>query len=1402
MTQQRNNAFNHLTTQVISSRKNSLPTSNESTSSSETTPPVYEQPKSSSTSAYEVFVTNEFLNVLSPDIINVKQSEPVNVNPVTVNPLYTYNILLQDNIIHDVFYVNHPRNTVDSTEVYTTSQYGIILNNQADTETKIDGKHIYKLNVNNNVKYFAVIDTNNTGNTSTIKTTYDYPVVELTHYNEQINAFKLSQPAYIKLSTFGKNNALPSGKNSYSHMFEGVECIDKYYKINTSDTYTYNETQLSWRKLYDSSYKCLYGNDEYGISYIEYIDSTVTKYKQTKYNDNIKNDLYIKQFVNVHVDDYTTYNSDLYILENGELRKTTYGNQDAILPSGSDTYSNIYQLTYEYIPVNSENDITLSDDIKKYIYININPVIAYGGQPEQKPCYVLLSRNNIYTSSNGLLFCDNSYALTKTGYEWKDSIYIKYNYKLVTSKSDLQNYHNQNKNIYVFNSTYTLTNIASDFIGNIDITGKTIYCDRARKVIDFTTVYSNYTKAIINGYDNILNDYNKLNSYTCGKAEIYFKLEFIPVISTNDNYIDILNNDDITDISDNNIYVEELSYLKLTENLYPKNYDVNIYEYGIHIVDSIKTPQYFATDYVNLGETGYKIDDNFATASIYVNGENKNYYYRSIYETPKFYRKPVFIKYNSFDKTNGVTDKKYYIEETENKKVKSQEIFIEDITAYGVCNQLTEYEKYEDKYADIIVYEKEKTYKLEGTTNITDADVVYTDYLYENYVVNGGVTISEDGCKYYTNLLCFNQHNKYAEQYRELIKKSKITDKYTYIKSGNIYNYSTLNESNEYYTKKISASIYGIISSSEIPNNHDIIEVYKAIDNTNLESKIITNEVLDISAVTTKVPIVLENNYKITDFNSYKWTDPEYGYVIFDQGDGTYAYKYVQKTAGFWQPDYNVETIPLQIASYTFYPQTDGISNISATYSFVPNSYILQSVVEYPEISYCAKENVDTRQFRYTYIGEDGTTQEYDINGPIEFDGLVYYGLAESNRVLLTQHSTVVTTDIPVEHIYQNKETKYNYFAYKTSIALTNETVPVLYNTELIPAITEKVSIWKDDQYVEEERIVSNAYYSYKYVNNIVPLVVASYNYQASYQTIDNFDILGKYIETSGNNVKTVLKNIDSGINNYIDQYKQVSNIQNINFTGARDAIIKCLNNNLTKLNSTLEKSTDTINNALDNLNNTLNTSIDELTYTNKNSLNSLKTDIKNSINNCTNTVSNNLTTLSNVLNSNITSLNNNLHNDIIGNGITLPAYSVIELDKQNKIVSTGISDAQHISTLAGVIEKAFIRSSTQTLSYTDKSTGNTHIVTNHTYSGLIDVLTKLTSNSEVPSKDKLLIDIASALYTSIDYETELTTDVEYDDQGNITKKHTKKNNPAEIATRSIMRAQIFYNVAKKAGLV
>lgn len=1396
MTQQRNNTFNNLTTQVISSRKNT-PVSNESTSSSEPTNPEYKNPASSSTSAYEVFVSNDFLNVLSPEIINVKQSEPVNVNPVTVNPLYTYNILLQDNVIHDIFYVNHPRNTVASEEIYTTSQYGIILNNQSDTEIKIDGKHVYELNVNNNVKYFAVIDTNNTGNASAIKTTYEYPVVELTHYNEQINAFKLSQPAYIKLSTFGKNNALPSGKNSYSYMFEGVECIDKYYTTYVSDTYTYNETQLSWRKLYDSSHECLYTNDEYGISYIEYIDSNVTKYKQTKYNDSIKNDLYIKQFVNVHVDDYTTYNSDLYILENGELHKTTYGNQDAILSSGSDTYSNIYQLTYEYIPVNSESDITLSDDIKKYIYININPVVAYDGYPKQKPCYVLLSRNNVYTSSNGLLFCDNSYALTKTGYEWKENIYIKYNYKLVTSKSDLQNYHNQNKNIYVFNSTYTLTNIANDFIGNIDITGKTIYCDRDGKVIDFTTVYSNYTKAIINGYDNILNDYNKLNNYTCSKAEIYFKLEFIPVISTNDNYIDILNNGDITDISDNNIYVEELSYLKLTKNLYPKNYNVNIYEYGIHIIDSIKNPKYFATNYVNLGETGYKIDDKFETASIYVNGENENYYYRSIYETPKFYRKPVFIKYSSFDKTNGVTDKKYYIEETENKKVKSQEIFIEDIkTAY---NQL---DNYGDKYADIIVYEKEKTYKLVKTTNITDADVVYTDYLYENYVVNGGVTISEDGCKYYTNLLCFNQHNKYTEQYRELIKKSKITDKYTYIKSGNIYNYSTLNESNEYYTKKISASIYGIISSSEIPNNHDIIEVYKAIDNTNLESKIITNEVLDVSAVTTKVPIVLENNYKITDFNSYKWTDPEYGYVIFDQGDGTYAYKYVQKTAGFWQPDYNVETIPLQIASYTFYPQTDGISNISATYSFVPNSYILQSVVEYPEISYCAKENVDTRQFRYTYIGEDGTTQEYDINGPIEFDGLVYYGLAENNRVLLTQHSTVVTTDKSVEYIYQNKETKYNYFAYKTSIALTNETVPVLYNTELIPAITEKVSIWKDNQYVEEERIVSNAYYSYKYVNNIVPLVVASYNYQASYQTIDNFDILGKYIETSGNNVKTVLKNIDSGINNYIDQYKQVSNIQNINFTGARDAIIKCLNNDLSKLNSTLEKSTDTINNALDNLNNTLNTSIDELTYTNKNSLNSLKTDIKNSINNCTNTVSNNLTTLSNVLNSNITSLNNNLHNDIIGNGITLPAYSVIELDKQNKIVSTGISDAQHISTLAGVIEKAFIRSSTQTLSYTDKSTGNTHIVTNHTYSGLIDVLTKLTSNSEVPSKDKLLIDIASALYTSIDYETELTTDVEYDDQGNITKKHTKKNNPAEIATRSIMRAQIFYNVAKKAGLV
>jgi hypothetical protein len=321
---------------------------------------------------------------------------------------------------------------------------------------------------------------------------------------------------------------------------------------------------------------------------------------------------------------------------------------------------------------------------------------------------------------------------------------------------------------------------------------------------------------------------------------------------------------------------------------------------------------------------------------------------------------------------------------------------------------------------------------------------------------------------------------------------------------------------------------------------------------------------------------------------------------------------------------------------------------------------------------------------------------------------------------------------------------------------------------------------------------------------NTIPLIVSSYNFQASYNTIDNFDILGTYIENSSYKIANNLLDLNNKITTQTNNYLNQSNIQNINFKNSYNLIKQCIDDNTNKILTHIDNNAKTLNQNISSLNNVLSSKLGDLSSNTVKTVSELKTTLSSNINNQTTNLSNQLTNISNNVYSGIGNLNDTLHKDIIGDGLVFASYSVMEIDKRNgKLVGQpAIADYTKINTLAGIIEKAFIKSSVNVYSYTDSDTGNENIVTNYSYTGLVDVLYRLATKDTEPTKDAFLLDVIIKLFTGVDYETEIVSDVEYDENGNITNKITKNNNPTEITLRSIMRAMVLYNVCKKSGLI
>ena len=156
------------------------------------------------------------------------------------------------------------------------------------------------------------------------------------------------------------------------------------------------------------------------------------------------------------------------------------------------------------------------------------------------------------------------------------------------------------------------------------------------------------------------------------------------------------------------------------------------------------------------------------------------------------------------------------------------------------------------------------------------------------------------------------------------------------------------------------------------------------------------------------------------------------------------------------------------------------------------------------------------------------------------------------------------------------------------------------------------------------------------------------------------------------------------------------------------------------------------------------------------------------------------------------------IKNIVIGDSIDMTKSTDIVTYNDVIISYSSISDPA-LDSLGELIARAFITADSTTYQYVD-TYGYTHNIINYSYTGLSDVLKRIQIVPGIPTKQEFVMDLAPKMFANCDFDTEIIDDVEYDSNGNITKKKTHKNNPADMAKKIIYRAGVLWDELAKAG--
>ena len=592
------------------------------------------------------------------------------------------------------------------------------------------------------------------------------------------------------------------------------------------------------------------------------------------------------------------------------------------------------------------------------------------------------------------------------------------------------------------------------------------------------------------------------------------------------------------------------------------------------------------------------------------------------------------------------------------------------------------------------------------------------------------------------------------------------------------------------------------------------IELFESITNNKNELTIQDSKNFD-NNIEKSISFSIENDVDINFTGGYTWHNPQHSSYLIFNGD-SYTFYDVETYSGYWTRDYEKVNRPLHIAAYNFYAGTDTISNISATYSFIPNSYILTAIIEHPEITYKSLINEFEEYEYYTYI-YDNNEYFYPFDDPVQMnpDG-TYIGLAFKHHrpdadefpacpVELIKHKSIFKNTSIKEITHQEPYVSYEYVAYKTPIALTNERVPILYSQEEQPARQHQVLIWDSNTMSYSVEVVTdtNSYFAYKYYYEEIPFKVSSYFFQASYFTIDNFDEIGTYIATGlselSNNLNLKTESIDSmaetlsyDIQDFISYYNEYSYIRNsysynIGYSISYGFETLSYNNynNVAYIASVISESFGSIS------------------YDIASSINSTSVDIQNSVQAQNNLLERELTYTRNDISYSIQQVSAGLHSDLVGEEpLTLPGeVTVMSHAYTGDILGMNVTDGITISTLGDILTLGLIGAEVEKVSYTNEL-GITTTQIKYAYHGVTDALQNLQISKRSPTKNQFITEVATTLYTNVDFENEIVDNVEYDSKGRIVRKQTHKANPQDMADKAIYRAGVLWNALNKGGFV
>lgn len=436
--------------------------------------------------------------------------------------------------------------------------------------------------------------------------------------------------------------------------------------------------------------------------------------------------------------------------------------------------------------------------------------------------------------------------------------------------------------------------------------------------------------------------------------------------------------------------------------------------------------------------------------------------------------------------------------------------------------------------------------------------------------------------------------------------------------------------------------------SSQYPFEYDVVKLKEYIKHeiaVDTETVVLQSQKTDHRNVTVPTPFYLANEKEAVFTGTYEWNLPVHGYMFAKDSSDNYVAYDVMKMDGHWERQYTVNSIPFIVASYNFYSDPSKISNTTLSYTFTPDSKVITAVIDHPEISYksIVRESHEVARFKYLWQGEE---HDYPSNGYIQenADG-TYYGLIDNGTnttiIELTKYIDVDFVSTLKDVVHQEHTITYEYSTYKTSIALTNEKVPVLYNTELIPATSHKILYWNEDASSYAIRTITdtNAYYAYNYYYDVVPFVTTSYMRQDSAFNIEHLDELSSNMATLSNGITASMMQVSQSVSSVPTTLSELkdSMVSSTNSTNAFIATyLNAVSSNLSSITEALNNLqsttvTDTTTGETMTMNvNALTQSIDNQNTTLTTYLGSTSSklfEINNTINNAVGNLKNELTT-------------------------------------------------------------------------------------------------------------------------------------------------------------------------------